>query len=261
MSSSTWDWTDVLSRPANASPPPPVTSPPSEPLASAPSPTSASAPPSNLPTAAPTPPPAASVVPQLSTDTPSAPPKKSIFDFVSPFDAFDKPRSVSKASSPAPLQVKKEKLVRVDATTTNGISPIVKPATPAKQTAPPPLKPASHVVFQALEGQERQSSASSATSFSGLQKTDMGPAWLTRNVVDQGVEGKGPKRLTAHTVIDLSKPNVDSLVNAPGAVRVEPTTIMKASHVGFAPGRSMGMTANWVAYALKDGTLDRNRVS
>ena len=219
--------------------------------------------PSLVPTAsaaASPPPPAMPVLPQSSTNTATAPPKKSIFDFVSPFDAFDEPKSVSKAASPAPVQVKKEKLVKVDATHTNGKPPNEKPATPSKQPAPSPLRPASHAVIQARDNRARQSSASSATSFSESQKTDVGPAWLATNVIDKGVEGKGPKRLTAHTIIDLSKPNVESLVNAPGALRVEPTTIIKASNVGFARGRSMGMTANWVAYALKDGMLDRARL-
>ena len=62
-----------------------------------------------------------------------------------------------------------------------------------------------------------------------------------------------PKRLNAHTIIDLSEQNVDGIINSPGSVQVVPTTIMKAGNIGFTKGRRVAITSNWIAYALPRG--------
>ena len=52
---------------------------------------------------------------------------------------------------------------------------------------------------------------------------------------------------------DLSQPHLDSLVNTPGAVQIIPTTILRTDNVAFNKGRSVGITSNWLAYALTKG--------
>jgi hypothetical protein len=62
-----------------------------------------------------------------------------------------------------------------------------------------------------------------------------------------------PKSTEANIHADLSKPNIESLVNAPGTSQIIPTTILKADRVGFTKGRSIGLTSNWLAYAMTKG--------
>lgn len=239
----------MLVRPASSNPQQLVISHPSTPSAALSPPMNTAVPPSSATQASPLArspevrnPPAAS--------KPPAPPQKSIFDFVSPFDVFDKPKPTSKAASPAPTQVKKEqKLTPAAPTKTKGLSsPRI--ATSPKQTATLP-KPLSHANVQASDRQSP--STSSVASVSGPSKPDIGLVWQVSKVVEQGVEGKGPKRLSAHTVIDVSEPNIDALVNTPGAVQVMPTTIRKADHIAFTQGRSVGITSAWMAYLLSKG--------
>jgi hypothetical protein len=173
---------------------------------------------------------------------------------VSPFDVFDKPKSTPKPSPPAPAQKKKEEekpIPDLPASKRNGVASTAASSSPKKQTSP--SKPASRAVMEASALGRQPSSSSISSAASGSSKQDLGLVWQVSKVVGKGVKGQGPKRLSAHTVIDLSKPNVNSLVNSPGSVQVAPFTIMKAESVGFTQGRTVGITASWVAYALPKG--------
>lgn len=89
----------------------------------------------------------------------------------------------------------------------------------------------------------------------GPRGEDISLPWLSSKLV-KGVDGDGPKALTADAInIDLSKANIDSLVNAPGTVQVTPTTIMKAERAGFNNRRAVGQTAGWLAYTLSRGRI------
>ena len=52
--------------------------------------------------------------------------------------------------------------------------------------------------------------------------------------------------------IDLSQANLDSLVNAPEAAQIIPTTILRTDNVGFYKGRSVGITSDWLAGLRRD---------
>lgn len=62
-----------------------------------------------------------------------------------------------------------------------------------------------------------------------------------------------PKRLGQHTIIDLSQANLDSLVTGSEDVQVIPTAMIKPEVIGYVRGRTVGMTQNWVAYAMSKG--------
>ncbi|WOO81004.1 uncharacterized protein LOC62_03G004532 [Vanrija pseudolonga] len=236
------------------------------------------------------PPPVVAAAP-LTTPPPTAPtPSKSIFDFVSPFDAFGppKPRSqvTSAAATPAPQTPSpalQSPVVREVAEQQQ--QPVVAPASIAlpspaatEQTEPsaydevkaplpsaptPPVGPTPNSVARKASAQQahvRKGSGSTTATPSPAAakgKTDLG---LVFSKLAKGAEGTGPRSLTAadtpHITIDLSRPNLDAVVNPPGTPAVQPYTIMRADQVGYHRGRTVGVVgASWVAYTLARGRI------
>jgi hypothetical protein len=121
--------------------------------------------------------PKASPAPQ---PTEAPPPFKSMFDFVSPFDAFEKPKSQPAKDVPAPVKA-----------SSNGAP---SPAPVAAQSQPPhPESPAPKVPSQLAnvqhEPRQRQASGTGSQMSSGSK--DLGLPWLTSKVVPKGTKGAG----------------------------------------------------------------------
>ena len=58
-------------------------------------------------------------------------------------------------------------------------------------------------------------------------------------------------------MIDIAKPNLDSLYNQTGAIYTNPVANMKARTNTFSIGRTVGITTNWIAYASTKGECRR----
>jgi hypothetical protein len=139
------------------------------------------------------------------------PPKKSMFDFVSPFDAFERP-----VPTPSPGQnVKPAKAIAppvmdatLSSTTVSGIPATTVPAsgftspqrlsTPPLPIGPPPAinnkskpKAASGKGVPAVQHGELRQRAPSSTSTAASGTKDLGLPWLVSKVVDKGAVGEG----------------------------------------------------------------------
>lgn len=137
-------------------------------------------------------------------------------------------------------------------------------ATGAQDTPPSAIPQGSHLTNvrsnspagpagKALADAGRKTSSPMVPSKS--RQEDLTLPWLSSKLV-KGEEGEGPKALMADGInIDLSKPSLDSLVNAPGTVQVTPTTIMKAERAGFNNRRAVGQTPGWLAYTVTRGRI------
>lgn len=176
--------------------------------------------------------------PQLSTS-------KSIFDFVSPFDAIApvKPAPAPSTSSASPNR-------------TSNPTPAPASSSPVKKEAPKVTSPPAAAVVprqvQAVRSVSRQSSASPPTP---PKKQHPSPKWPLIEW-SKNSSGSGPKTLPpGEWSVDLSQPNLDSLVNQPGAVRITPITMLKTEHGGFRRGRAVAHTNVWIAYALPRGRV------
>lgn len=212
-----------------------------------------------------------------------------MFDFVSPFDAFAPPKTRSNAGSvsavnssvghTAPTSPVKAPSTISPAPVSAVYSPppALSPALVSPPVVTPPAvaqldqvrsrSPANKQV-QAVRTHSRKASASSppqsvaspaatptAATPNTKGKNDLGLPWLVGKVAKNAV-GSGPKSLAPGSItIDLSKPNVDALINAPGTVQVTPMTIMKAENIGFHRGRTVASTKGWVAYTLSRGRV------
>lgn len=143
-----------------------------------------------------------------------APLTKSMFDFVSPFDIFDKPKSTpppgasTKIASPSSASVPGSTSTAQDAE--QDIKPIIdskgdaipgkasmgssqgatrlgstKISTPGKTATPPPAGSPSN------QSRNRQTSAVAPSNGSGAVKGDLGLVWQVGKVVERGIEGQG----------------------------------------------------------------------
>jgi hypothetical protein len=147
--------------------------------------------------------------PEVALPAPQPPQvKKSIFDFVSPFDVFEKPKPVptSKAAPPpvrasaAPTS-KQEQTSASPQPTTSG-----QPSTPLEDVVPEAtqsqpistsakagngngLPKSVNTTRGTKHGQRQASGASSGSAGSG--KGDLGLVWQVGKVVEKGIEGKG----------------------------------------------------------------------
>ncbi|WVF67284.1 hypothetical protein IAT40_002034 [Kwoniella sp. CBS 6097] len=204
--------------------------------------------------------------PAIASPAVETTPKKSMFDFVSPFDAFEQPAKSRQPSATHPI----------------GQRP---------QPTPPPkeAKNTSHDVEQALariksverlggngsqsvRGSPQHSSTSTRVEpgspgaahatmpveIHELSQVDIneqvGSTWNVQNAIKDG-EGKGPKTLTSHTSIDLSKPNLDALVTAADAVHLTPTTYMRPDTLTYKKGRRVAISNNFIAYTMSKGRV------
>lgn len=181
-------------------------------------------------------------------------PSKSIFDFVSPFDAFEQPPKVapSKVSPVATPQ-------------THTPVPEAKPEAPSpspvkSDVAKPTSSPAAAVPkqVQAVRAVSRTNSSSPVKKHpppmwpvNEFSKNNEGKGWVVVCSADRSPLSLPPGGWT----VDLSQPNVDALVNTPGAVRVTPITLLKAENSGFRRGRTVAHTSVWIAYALSRGRV------
>ncbi|WWD19814.1 hypothetical protein CI109_104278 [Kwoniella shandongensis] len=185
------------------------------------------------------------------------PPKRSMFDFVSPFDVFEKPRQPSSSKPPAPApKAPQEEVKDVKPKISEETKPAVakvKKAENGSRTASPQRKqaespaPETTYVSGALIGQPPVHELSSDAIGSAVDAT-----WQVSKVT-KGEEGKGPRALTPHTSIDLSKPNLGGLVNTAGSVRITPTTLMRTDNLDFKQGRRVATTSTFLAYTMSKG--------
>ncbi|WVQ94883.1 hypothetical protein IAU59_001968 [Kwoniella sp. CBS 9459] len=205
----------------------------------------------------------------IASSAVEATPKKSMFDFVSPFDAFEQPKS-RQPSATHPI----------------GQRP---------QPTPPPKESKTKIAegeqalariksVERLGGNGSQSGRGSPQQFSTsaaradttklgspgtyhnavpdeiheLSQVDIneqvGKTWKVQNVVKDS-EGKGPKALTSHTTIDLSKPNIDSLVTTTNAIQLTPTTYMRPDALTYKNGRRVAISTNFIAYTMSRGRV------
>nr|XP_031861587.1 uncharacterized protein CI109_002817 [Kwoniella shandongensis]KAA5528659.1 hypothetical protein CI109_002817 [Kwoniella shandongensis] len=187
------------------------------------------------------------------------PPKRSMFDFVSPFDVFEKPRQPSSSKPPAPApKAPQEEVKDVKPKISEETKPAVakvKKAENGSRTASPQRKqaespaPETTYVSGALIGQPPVHELSSDAIGSAVDAT-----WQVSKVT-KGEEGKGPRALTPHTSIDLSKPNLGGLVNTAGSVRITPTTLMRTDNLDFKQGRRVATTSTFLAYTMSKGRI------
>ncbi|WVQ84735.1 hypothetical protein IAT38_006892 [Cryptococcus sp. DSM 104549] len=214
------------------------------------------------------------------------PPKRGRFDFVSPFDFFEKP-SPQGSSVGSPVVAAETKLPSVAA-----VNPAPAARTQAQAPAPVPAPEQKQIKQEQkqIKQEQKQSPAQpELTKVKSIEKTLGGrgvssqatqtqsqgqrgaspavsdvparagdeaqaPTWLVDNVT-KGAQGKGPKTTPSHIAIDLSKPNLDALVSSRGLVQVTPTTFMKADSVGYRKGRKVAMTQAYVAYTVPKGKI------
>ncbi|BEI92031.1 uncharacterized protein CcaverHIS019_0408510 [Cutaneotrichosporon cavernicola] len=182
------------------------------------------------------------VSPPPFTNTMSPPsgsaPAKSPFDFVSPFDAFDKPApslpqsGQGSAAAPSPVR------------------------TPSAKSTPAPSSPVKreYAIPQAAAAGTPASQDQAAPSPPVSRKDSAGPSLAAQLLQDAG--GKGPVTLFPGGVtIDMAQPNLDAVVNHAGVVAVQPATIMKAESVAFSRGRTVGSAGDWIAYTLSRGRI------
>ncbi|ORY31618.1 hypothetical protein BCR39DRAFT_525930 [Naematelia encephala] len=208
-------------------------------------------------------PPVEQTVPPPALPSPAGPVQKSMFEFVSPFDAFEKPKTKPVPPQSAQPTIKQEIDVKPNVTGNNQ-SNGSKASTPSPAVAAGARsKPAA--VEQSLRGSPAQPSGQKsrrgsvtstigAASGSGM-KRELSLPWLANKVIKKDQGGKGPKTLSQHTIIDVSKPNLDGLINKAGTVQIIPSTIMKSEEPAYRKWRSVGVTANWFAYTMSKGRV------
>ncbi|KAK4683432.1 hypothetical protein P7C73_g6833, partial [Tremellales sp. Uapishka_1] len=207
------------------------------------------------PQAEPQPEPEQSPVPAPQPQAPIAVevPQKSIFDFVSPFDAFEKPIQTRKIASLPSAQ---------NGTKGTGDTKAA-PAVEKSNGVPKPFPTTTAVAVskESLESLPSSTSTSKSKSRDGQRSDspagkghDLGLVWQVEKAT-KGVEGRGPVATPAHIVIDISKGNIESLVNTPGTVQISPATLRPAEHIAHTTGRSVALTAGWMAYGLKRGKI------
>ncbi|GMK56783.1 hypothetical protein CspeluHIS016_0306230 [Cutaneotrichosporon spelunceum] len=173
----------------------------------------------------------------------SAPAKaKSPFDFVSPFEAFDKP------APPAPSLPQSGQGSAAAPSSVHTRSTKSTPAAPSS-----PLK-REHAIPQAAATGTPASQVQAVPPPSVSRMETGGPSLGAQLL--QGAQGKGPAALSPGGVtIDMTQPNLDAVVNIPGVVTVQPATIMKAESVAFSRGRTVASAGNWIAYTLSRGRI------
>ncbi|WVW86356.1 hypothetical protein I302_108400 [Kwoniella bestiolae CBS 10118] len=182
-------------------------------------------------------------------------PKKSMFHFDSPFDAFEQlPRSRQASTANKPATPKEVKIKLDDDHPLNRIKSVEKIQGNGKaspQRGEPPLQtdkkpyepPATFTVPVAVNELPQ------AEIEDKLRNT-----WQIGKVVKDG-QGKGPKALTPHTTIDLSQPNLGSLVNTGNPVQIAPTTKMRTDFMTYKKGRRVGITNTYMAYTMSKGRV------
>ncbi|OCF43692.1 hypothetical protein I317_02444 [Kwoniella heveanensis CBS 569] len=208
-------------------------------------------------------------LPAIASPAVETTPKKSMFDFVSPFDAFDQPTRSRQPSSthpasqrPQPTQPPKatehkideggQSLARIKSIEKlggNGIqSGRGSPQQPSTSTGVDSAKPASPETFNATNSVE-------VHELSQVDINDqVGKTWKVQNIVKDS-EGNGPKSLTSHTTIDISKPNLDSLVATADAVQLTPTTYMRPDTLIYKKGRRVAISNDFIAYTMSKGRV------
>ncbi|WVR09594.1 hypothetical protein IAU60_006666 [Kwoniella sp. DSM 27419] len=192
-----------------------------------------------------------------ASPAPETKPKKSMFDFISPFDAFDQPKSRQLSTSSPPLRKDASPAPDAHAHASHGdhaesklakIKSVEKLGGELKESAtvqrhqPSPIGGRAKTPAQASETGSTQQDAESI-----VEQT-----WQVGKIIQDGA-GQGPKALSTHTVIDLSKPNLDSLVT--GALQVRPTTLMRPNSLKYEQGRRVAMTDIFFAYAMSKGRV------
>ncbi|WWC72202.1 uncharacterized protein I206_106162 [Kwoniella pini CBS 10737] len=185
--------------------------------------------------------------------------KKGMFHFDSPFDAFTQPprsrqtsstqpqtQSPAKSATPKEVKIKLEdehslnRVKSIDKLPVNGRSSPQRNIPEKKvYTPPPPI-------------------STDAAPLHELTQNDIDDKikdiWQSNKIV-KDAQGQGPKALTSHTIIDISKPNIQSLVNTSGAVQISPTTLMRTDSLDFKKGRRVGITNTYIAYTMSKGRV------
>ncbi|OCF61584.1 hypothetical protein L486_01236 [Kwoniella mangroviensis CBS 10435] len=189
-----------------------------------------------------------------SAATSNETPKKSIFHFDSPFDAFEQlPRSrqasTAKPATPKEVKVKLEEdhaLNRVKST-----EKLVSSGKGSPQGGEVPLQTTNNPY-------EPPATFTTPVSVNELPQAEIDDKLRNTcqvgKVVKDG-QGKGPKALTSHTTIDLSQPNLDSLVNTGDPVHIAPTTKMRTDYMTFKKGKRVGITTAYMAYTMSKGRV------
>ncbi|WWC64793.1 uncharacterized protein I303_107405 [Kwoniella dejecticola CBS 10117] len=183
--------------------------------------------------------------------------KKGMFHFDSPFDAFTQPpRSRQTSSAQAPSQSQStvksavaksnlsdeqslNKVKSIEKLPTSGRGSPQRVQSEKKAYTPPPTNVESVPVHE-LTPAEIDDQIKNTWQIGGIIKD---------------AKGQGPKALTSHTIIDISKPNIESLVNIPDAVQVSPTTLMRTDNLEFKKGRRVGVTNTYIAYSMSKGRV------
>ncbi|KAK8853387.1 hypothetical protein IAR55_004091 [Kwoniella newhampshirensis] len=191
------------------------------------------------------------------------PPKRSMFDFVSPFDVFEKPRQASLSKPPVPAPTPKAH--QVPAKTQQGESKDVRPKSEDSQPAVSKAKSVQNIsrtaspqrsqrgtpvpekiayISRAAIGQHPTHELSSEAITSAVEST-----WQVSKAI-KGDEGRGPKALTPHTSIDLSQANLDALIMTPTDLQIKPTTLLRTDSLDFKQGRRVASTSTFIAYTM-----------
>ncbi|WRT70042.1 uncharacterized protein IL334_007036 [Kwoniella shivajii] len=186
-------------------------------------------------------------------------PKKSIFHFDSPFDAFTQPprsRQTSSAQLPKPQSsiVSTPKDIKPRLDDEHDLSRVKSIDKLANKGRGSPLK--SSQTDQ--KPYEPPKTITQEVSVHELPQNEIDEklkdTWQIGKIV-KDEQGKGPKALTTHTTIDLSKPNLDSLVNTGNTVQVVPTTLMRTDSLSYRKGRRVGITNTYIAYTMSKGRV------
>jgi len=207
---------------------------------------------------------------------------KSPFDFVSPFDVFEKPSPKPAAApvpapakaraSPAPKAVpspkpqvaspqmaQKENAFAVPPARINGT--VIHPGDAEASTESPTAEIDS-------TNPARTSHEGTPTSPSGVTKDPKSAhlPWLATKG-SRGIQSQGqvvltcspdttdirPKSLPSHAKIDYSKLAGQAAINLDGLISTVPVTRMKEGKTTYTPGRIVAMAGSWVAYGMSRG--------
>ncbi|OXG43137.1 hypothetical protein C359_01528 [Cryptococcus neoformans Bt120] len=171
--------------------------------------------------------------PQKQAEQPR--PKSAVpnFSFVSPFDAFDDPAPAS--VSPAKEKESEPGVVKYE-------EKIQAPASVPKE-------------MESKKDKDKSTAPSKAPELPvAAQEASVKEESVADNDPPQNQQGSGPKTTQSHIIIDLSKPNLDSLISTPDLLYIQPTTLLKVD-VGYKKGRKVGLTRQFVAYTMSKGKI------
>lgn len=123
-----------------------------------------------------------------------------MFDFVSPFDVFEKPKPKAQQQQQQPQPDKKDAPAPIPVPAANGRSTITPPVSSpvalpqTKATPPPPTqssKPTQAAQAQLGIKNEPRPRQPSASGQGPDGKKDLGLPWLTSKTVEKGAQGRG----------------------------------------------------------------------